>query len=159
MPTNYTNTNPYLQTTKDTVPASTAGTGTITTATGTPTLIKMATGTTAQFRIGAFIYIAAQSEVRRVVDITETNAFVIDKAFTTPLAASAYAYIPAESRVKDLAISVTVAAALINGQSWPVGATYNPSKANLQLSNRTGFVEPVVLDATGGSTCLVSTLR
>ncbi len=158
MATEYTNDQPYLQTTKDTVPASTAGTGTITTASGTGTFIKMTTGTTAQFTIGAYIYIAAQSEIRRITDITETNQFTIDKAFTTPLAASAYAYIPATSRVKELGISITGAAALINGASFPVGFTYNPSKANNMKSNRFGFVEPVVLDATG-STCLVSTLR
>jgi hypothetical protein len=154
-----TNTNPYTQTTKETVPVSTAGTGTITTSGTVKTQIQ-GSGTvfTTQLQLGGWIYIAAQSQVRRIVDIASDTSLTIDQAFTVDLAASAFRFILRTDNVRELAISVTGGPALINGASIPVGITYNPSKANLLLNNKFGFVDPVVLDATG-STCVVSTLK
>lgn len=71
----------YVQSTKDTVPASATVTGKISTI-GTK-VIGDGTLFTTQFQIFDFVYVAGQSEVRKVVNIVSDTEMTIDIPFTS----------------------------------------------------------------------------
>jgi len=142
----------YYSNVHNTAPASSVKTGTIETQ-GTAVL---GTGTKflTEIGVGGWIFVAAQSEIRKVVAIeSDTKAFM-DKPFTADLAAlsACVAVSYNDSKAVSIAVQVPAGAATdisIDGKTMPKGTSVSFSKDSRDISGRNDSVDPLIVNATG----------
>ena len=152
------NTTFYVQTTKDTVPASASVTGTIETV-GTKVI---GTGTlfTSQFQIFDCVYVAAKSEYRIVQNIVSDTEMTLDSAFTTDVAAGGTPKLVKRFQCTKITVdNIGAGLATIDGQTLGAGKSvvfekqpYGSSRAISDLLN------PILVDATA-SNCNITIVR
>lgn len=149
----------YNQDSKDTVPASIAVTGTIETV-GTKVI-----GTTTKFKteyqIGDFVYVAAKSDVRRVVNIISDTQMTLETAFGSDVAAGGTPKKVARQTCRVMKIwNGGGASATLDGQTLLNGTGVEFSKVGAFGSStaNTDFVDPVVLDAAA-SDCQINLVK
>lgn len=137
-------------TSKVTIPASVAISGTLTSV-GT---VVTGIGTDFQndVKLGDWIYDAAQNEIRQIKSISErTEVFHLTRAFSVDLAAIAAVRVP-ESDLQELSLSNDGAAAgAIDGNTFPSGKIATFDKKNTVNMGANRFIDPKVVDGTGTS--------
>lgn len=158
MATNYKNSFIESFQIKRTIPVNATKTGTLVTAgvkvIGTGTLF------TTEAKVGDWIYVAAQNELRRIVSISDNLSLTIDNAFTTPLAGGVFVLTP-KSDLKEITVIVGPGgAAVIDGVSVPASSTWTFDKTQRErTSGPNDFIDPIIVDATGGTTAYVVTVK
>lgn len=134
---------------------NTAGTSVATAAVnGVPTYTLF----TKQCVVGDFIYNATQSEVHKIVYISNDLSMQIQEAFGSDLANQALLISPCSPRPKEISILIPNgnAAGLIDGVSWAAGIAFDVSKDGQYNNGRDdGQPDPILLDMTG-TTAIVS---
>ena len=99
-----------------------------------------------------FIYDAAQSEVRKIVDYNG-NIGILDKAFTADLTGAAFVYVKGQDNgamPREISITNTgAAAALFNTENYPEGLTVTDSEIMIGVGSQLDRCYPVVFDAAG----------
>lgn len=152
------NTNFYVQTTKDTVPASASVTGTIETV-GTKVI---GTGTlfTTEFQIYDCLYVAAKSEYRIVMNIVSDTEMTLDAAFTSDVAGGGTPKLINRFKATKIEVeNVGLGTATIDGQNLASGTKACFEKQPYGASRAiTDFISPIVLDASS-SDCQVTIVR
>jgi len=136
--------------TKESVPTSTAGTGTIDTfglaivGTGTAFLTEMIAG--------SWLVDLAQDECRRVVRVdSDTKAF-LEKPFTADLTADTPSIIGKfKASPKEISLKIKPADADGELDGEVFSGVLTLSKSNADHSGRFDLIDPVVVDATGTS--------
>jgi len=153
------NTDYYAQTTKDTIPASTALTGTVTTSgiyvKGSSTLFKT------QLQKGSWIYDAAQNEVRKVVSVNGDSDIdaQITHAFSADLSAVALVVVKrTDLNIRELSFYADATDAKIEAITLKAGVSVNYGKTGDSKDNFKNFIDPVIVDATG-TTVYVTILK
>jgi len=139
------NANLYQLTSKDTVPASTTGTGTIevigTEVIGTGTKFKT------ELKENDFIVDFTQDEIRRVVRISDdTNAY-LDLPFTINISAGTTPKYVQQSRFTEVSWrNAGAAQAGVNGTLVQPGDAGSIRKTSKNQSDHAAFVDPTILD-------------
>jgi len=146
----------YVQTTKQTVPASASVTGTI------ETIAKKVIGTgtlfTTQFQPFDWLYVAAKSEFRQVVNIVSDTEMTLDAAFTTDVAATGTPLIVKRFQATKIEVlNVGAGTATIDGQNVITTQKAVTFEKQPWGSSRslTDFVDPILVDATA-SNCAIT---
>ena len=123
-----------------------------TNATITHTIISGAKG---QFtiRVGDYIFAKAAKEYRQIIGINEMKSdskhIVVDSPFTSPLAAIDLLIVPRTNKRQVSVANTGAANGEINGTPFLIGASRSVGVENNIPVNGLGFIDPVVLDATG----------
>lgn len=149
----------YTQATKDTVPASAAVTGTIETVgrkvIGTNTLF------TTEYQVNDWLYVAAQSAVRKVVSINSNTEMTLDVAFGSDVAAGGTPKRVPYQTCRFMKIHNSGGGtATIDGQNLITTTIAEFSKVGAFGSSTAlkDFIDPIVLDGTS-STCQVTIVK
>ena len=137
-----------VATDKRSVPANTAGTGTIVTfgksIVGTSTLFKT------EMKAGSYLVSETQGEICRVIRVDSDTIAFLETSFTSDLASAApsiikwFAANPVEINLKKVSGTPTLNGAIFTGE-------VKISKSSRDRSSRRDLVEPVILDASSGS--------
>ncbi len=135
-----------------TVPASTTGTGTITTL--GKAVIGVGTKFATEMPAGSWIFNSASSpqEVRRVVTVTSDVLAYLSEAFTADIASIAPKIIKQEdAKCVSIAVSIMAASAngVLDGKVFPAGASVAFSKDSRDSSSQRDLVDPLIVDASG----------
>jgi len=136
-----------IYTTKDTVPASTAGTGNVSTI-GT----QYTTVSDNQLQVGDWIYDAAQDEARKVVVVTDANNGNINKAFSADLSAVSLVIIKKnDAKISSISVSSPSGGAstiyeLDGGTSAALPASTSVNYTASDLGQE--FLNPISVDGT-----------
>lgn len=152
---NFKNTNVYKVTTKTTVPAPTAGTGTIVTAgisvKGTSTLFRSG----GELQKGAWIVSIGADELRQVVSVESDTLAILSNAFSSDITTST----PSIIKTTDLnikTISVGILSGLtdgeIDGVAFVNNTSYTFEKNGNSRDNFKSFIDPIIID--GDSTII-----
>ena len=160
MATNFKNTFYDYISGAQTVPVSANATGTISThgtaVIGTSTLFKT------DMPAGSWLTSISANEIRKVVSIESDTVAYLSEAFTVDLSAVAPNVIhKSELNIVAISISVPAAAAntcLVDGKTFPKGASLTFSKDGRSTSGVRDFVDPLVVSASA-STMLISICR
>jgi len=108
---------------------------------------------TKQCKVGDFLYNAAQTEIHKIVYISNDLSMQIQEAFGSVLANQAVIVVPFIPHPKEISVIIPTgsAAGLIDGVTWPVNTQYKASKLNQSMtSSGIGqFVDPIIIDGTG----------
>jgi len=142
-----------LSAAKDTIPLSSAQTGTVDSegiiVRGTATLFMT------ELKVGDYIFDAAQNEIRKVKAITDNTSLVLWNAFSVNMAAVALVTTPA-SRITSLSIGVppgsALAASIYNNAGTATTLRIGTAKSWSKTSENKGvntYVDPKIVDATG----------
>lgn len=147
------NTKFYTLASIDTVPASTAGTGVITSSgtfiTGVGTLFS------SEVRQNDFIFDAVTNkEVRRVLSVGSDTFLSIDQAFSAPIAGGAFRIVRSSLVFIGIACPTGVTAKIDNA-SVPAGTAVNWSATD-KRTTANPYLDPVVVEPTGSA--LITTL-
>lgn len=141
--------NIWTQTTQDSVPKATAGTGTITSVNNKQKIIGVGTSFLTEAQIGDYIYIKGQNEFAKIVSIESDTELSLFRKFTVDLAASAF-HITPRSGYHEVSVLVTGAAdAEIDGVAFSQDETYNAYKDNIGSFGGNKYTAPIDVDATG----------
>jgi hypothetical protein len=128
---------------------NTAGTSVATAAVnGVPTYTLF----TKQCMVGDFIYNATQSEVHKIVYISDDISMQIQEAFGSDLVAQALIVSPCVPRPKEISVLIPNGnpAGVVDGVTWPAGIAWTDSKTSQYNNGRDdGQIDPIVVDATG----------
>lgn len=158
---NYKNTKFSVLTGKQTVPASISATGTIVTSGITVT----GTGTKflSQMMAGSWIFSTTQNEIRKVVRVDSDLVAYIDKPFGSNVASTALLIIPeSDTHIVTMTLIATSGTPTIDGIAYGGALTSIPvitlTKEGRSTSSTRDFIDPVIVDATGGSMTVI-TLR
>jgi hypothetical protein len=158
---------------QDSVPRSSAGTGTLTTsATDNGGLHVVGVGTNFQrdyttgeenaseLTIGDWIYIKTQNEFAQVVNIVSDTELTLDTAFTTPLAGVSFDIVK-NSKLVMLSYAVdAVDTATVDGVVVPANTAVTFTKSSRTKSSGNPYIDPIDIDCTGNAnTVLVITLE
>jgi hypothetical protein len=136
---------PITQTTKDTFPASVAFTPTGTTI---GTFLKLSEDSTALIK-GDWIYDAAQSAARRVMNKRNDLEYDLEEAFASDLSTTVIKRVPkltTHNIMVSIAPSTATEAVIVNGQTLGVNASYTDRIPDEQASVGSRFVEVIVID-------------
>lgn len=154
MATNYKNTvYKYYNNTKNTFPAYATKTGTITIASGQKIAVGAGTAFTTELKVGGWLYIPAQNELRKITGIHTDTSLAIDYAFTSAVAAlTAVLYIE-PNNYKEISVAIPIGSGngVLDGETLPAGIGVSFSKAS-RGANQSGvedLVDPVIIDVTG----------
>lgn len=164
MATNYKNTNIEIITTKRPVPAVAYSTGTVTKGAsgvvGNTSLTFAGGASTATMVVGGWIYIAALTEVRRIVSKVDgsTTVLHIDYDFSGAVAASAYGYIPPSAILEIAWLVMSTGNAAIDGVTVPANSYGAFGKNSVTREARQDFINPVIFDGTT-TNIIVTTLK
>ena len=149
MATNLTNNqNGTLDNEVQTVPLSTAGTGTITTS-GIG-VVGSGTSFTTELSKGAWIF-NDTDEIRRVNYVESDTVAYLEDAFSSEFSADAFSYIKSnKSQCKSISVAVPLgeANATINGGDLVAGRPVTNEKTGNSNNGSRDFVNPVIIDAT-----------
>lgn len=108
---------------------------------------------TKQCMVGDFIYNAAQTEVHKIVFISNDLSMQIQEAFGSNLVNQSLIISPCVPRPKEIAILIPTgnAAGLIDGVSIPAGVSWDASKLsqNMTSTGLGNYIDSVIVDATG----------
>lgn len=139
--------NYYLITDKQSIPSNVAGTGTI----STHGLAIVGTGTAFQTELLAGSYLVVESawEIRRVVRVDSDTLAFLEVAFTTDIVATAPSII-SKAKANPVEIDLKTSDVILLDNSSFTGIL-NISKSSRDRSSRRDLLEPVMVDATGGS--------
>lgn len=142
----------YNQTSKDTVPASTALTGTITSAAASRELVGTGTAFISQVTKGDWIVDLTHNEIRRILNIpTDNTSLELESGFTNALS-SATLYFIKKTIIKYIGIVPDNVSVTIDGAAVPVANIfYNFDKGSRGAKDShspTDFVDPIIVDAT-----------
>ena len=137
---------------QDSVPSSSAGTGTITSVNNKMLIIGVGTAFSSEFRLGDYIYIKGQNDFREVVSIMNDTELIIDRPFDVNLSASAFDITPRVTH-KEHSITVDSGTVLLNNVQFSVksGVSEQMKDTDLNLKKLT----PVDVNATGGVAIVV----
>lgn len=145
----------YVVTTDTLVPAPTTLTGTVTSA--GKTLTGSGTLFTTELSSGAWVWNAAQHQVRRVLTVNSDTELILDSSFSAELSAAALNVVTAED-AKAMHIKITNTGGLattINNVAFASGASEEfGNKSNLS-GDGTKFVRPLHVDGAT-SNCTVN---
>jgi hypothetical protein len=110
--------------TNDTFPASAAGAGTISAVNGlNKKIVGVGTSFTTAARIGDWIYVATQSELRQIESIVNDLELTVSKGFPASFAGQSFAVTPKSTyRLISWAVISATANPEIDGVTVPVGA-------------------------------------
>ena len=130
--------------TQESIPKSSAGTGTITSNNNGEQIIGIGTLFTKECRLNDYIYIKGQNEFAKIVDIRSDTELYLYRPFTTPLAGSAFNVTPYSS-YHEISVYVDGASqVLIDNVPFSQYETY------VQKGRYKSFsTVPVDVDATG----------
>lgn len=134
---------------KRTVPAPTAGTGTITT-----NGVYFTTSAASQLQVGDWVVDESQDEVRRVVELNynePTTKGKLNAAFSSDLSALSLQYVAVEdiNGVYSISISADYGGdAEVNGVALKDGSTLNFSVPEGAAQSGVNPMEPLVVDGT-----------
>tara|TARA_R110002126_G_scaffold217897_2_gene363682 strand:+ start:400 stop:888 length:489 start_codon:yes stop_codon:yes gene_type:complete len=157
--TNYKNTKFSVITGKQTVPASTPATGTIDTS--GITVIGTGTEFLSEMMAGSWIYSSTLGEIRKVVRVDSDLVAYIDKAFGSDLASIALFIIPeSDTHIVTMTLIATGGTPTIDGIAYGGALTSIPvitlTKEGRSTSSTRDFIDPVIVDATGGSMTVIT---
>lgn len=146
--TNFKNTVYFVSSTKQTVPASANGTGTIITSgknvTGTGTSFKT------EMPVGSWLVDLSQDEVRKVLEVLSDTEAILDHAFSVDLSSAAPNIIPSKD-AKPVSIAIQIVSGsgngLIDGEVMYDGTSVSFSKDSRPQTNFNDSVDPLILDA------------
>lgn len=154
MATNYKNTvYKYYNNVKNTFPAYSTKTGTITIAAGQKSAVGAGTAFTTELQLGGWIYVPTLNEVRKITAIHSDTSFAIDYAFSGAVAAlTAVRYIE-PNNYKEISVAIPIGSGngVLDGETLPAGIGVSFSKAS-RGSNQSGvedLVDPIIIDVTG----------
>lgn len=144
------NTNNYKSlTSQDSIPLSTAGTGTITSVNNKRKIVGVGTLFTTEVEIDEYIYIIAQAEFRKVVSIESDTELTLDIKFTTDLTGSAYKITP-RPMYKEVSWEVTGAGnAAIDGVTFVQNDSGTIAGTTCGSFGQNIFVPPIDINAAG----------
>jgi hypothetical protein len=137
------------QNTKDTVPNSTAKTGTITTSGTTFTI-----SASGEVKEGDWIYDATQEEVRLVTRVNRSGQTgKIDSAFSSDLSAESLVIVERDAaKVVTMSISANQGSDTeVEGETLPSGESLHYSTTDEEAREGIMFVRPRVVDGTAGA--------
>lgn len=144
------NNQPIVLTSQDSIPLSSVGSGTISSAVGFGNhIIGVNTAFLSELSIDDWIYIKAQNELAKVKSIQSDTELHLYDEFTVPLAAESFDITPA-SRFTEISLLVSGGAnAKVDGKTLVPGTAITYSKASSAGSTRRQFVDPIDIDASG----------
>lgn len=146
---NYKNSEYAVLTTKDTFPRSATKTGTMSVT--AKQIVGNGTLFLTELHVGDWIFVTAQTEIRRVMEITDNTHATIDRAFTANIGAGAAVIVTPASQYCE--IGVVIPPALGNGQidgvAFYAGVPMTFSKASRDQSAQNDFVDPIIVDGIG----------
>lgn len=143
--------NIWTQTTQDSVPKATAGTGTITSVNNKQMIVGVGTLFTTEAQVGDYIYIKGQNEFAKIVSIESDTELQLYRKFTVDLAGAAF-HITPKSRYHEVSVLVTGAGSIeIDTVSFSQNEVYNAYKDNIGSFAGNKFVAPIDVDATGST--------
>ncbi len=156
MATNYKNTvYDYFSNEENTFPRSVAKTGTISITAGDKTVIGVGTLALTEFNIGDYVYILADSEIRKITSISSNTVFYIDRPFTNAVAAANLVVTP-QSEYCEIAVCIPSASAagVLDGNVLPPGIGITWGKTGRTTSGQRDLIDPIIIDATGTVACV-----
>ena len=141
----------------DTVPRSTVGTGTI--ITSGRTVSGAGTAFLSELKVGSWIFDATiNNEIRKVLSIGSDTICYIDEAFTVDIAV-AQAFNITSSALTFIGIGIPAAATgFIDNSAVTEKTSVNWGSADNQNFVANPFVDPVVVQPTGGNSFIITTL-
>jgi hypothetical protein len=155
----YKNTKFSVLTGKQTVPASITATGTFVTSGITVT----GTGTKflSEMMAGSWIFSTTQNEIRKVVRVDSDLVAYVDKPFTSNVASTALLIIPeSDTHIVTMTLIATAGTPTIDGIAYGGALTPIPvitlTKEGRSTSSTRDFIDPVIVDATGGSMTVIT---
>lgn len=148
----------YVQSTKDTVPASASVSGTI--ATVGEKVIGTNTKFTSEFQIYDCLYVAAKSQYRIVVNIVSDTEMTLNEGFTTDVTAGGTPKIVKRFQTTKIAVeNVGAGTATIDGQNLTASKSVvfekQPYGSSRAISD---FLNPILVDATS-SNCNITIVK
>lgn len=131
-----------ITTNEDTVPASSALTGTWTAAANSKRLLGASTTALSQIKIGQFIFDDANNEIRKVQDVQDNTNVILEKGFSNALSGATLKVVPMTSRqISVLAVGdVTIIDKYDNSTLLADKDAITPHK------DTRGYVEPFIVD-------------
>ena len=133
---------------KDTLPRSTVATGTISAVNGlNKKIVGVGTAFTTEFRIGDWVYVPTEDELRKVEFIVNDTELTVSEGFTNAFSGVAFNITP-KSTFRLLSWSCISGSAVVDGVAVSPGES--DSKTDIQGSAYAGLPDPVLIDATGG---------
>lgn len=140
---------------KRSIPFNSSGTGTI--ATHGIAIVGTGTAFTTEMRAGSYLVNLAQDEVRRVYRVDSDTLAFLEVAFTSDISAGTTPEIIAahQAKVKEISLKTSDT---IQVDGAPFTGIITWSKTGNDRSARPDLVEPIIVDATGGS-CDVSIIN
>ena len=119
---------------QDSVPRSSAGSGTITSV-NNGMILGAATAFKSEANIDDFIYIKAQNDFRKIDSIISDTEIILDRPFTTPLAASAFDITPASKFTEISGLVSGAGDTKLDGNTLAVDEDFSFNKAGKVLFN------------------------
>ncbi len=144
------NNQPIVLAGQDSIPLSSVGAGTISSAVGFPNhIIGDSTAFLSELAIDDWIYIKAQNAFARVESIQSDEELHLDEGFAVPLAGANFDITPA-SRFTEISFLVTGSSNVtVDGITYTPDTSQNFSKASSAGSHRRQFVDPIDINASG----------
>jgi len=142
-------------TTKVTVPSSTASSVTLNVTSGKNTFVMSAADS--NFKRGAWIYDATNSELYKIKEMTSTTSGIIVGTFNDTSATLAVDIITAEdAKVKKIYLAMADAVTIIDGTNVPADYTINDEVSDDEQDVGGDFVEPFIVDAASNSSSVLA---
>lgn len=136
----------YVQTTDDTVPASTAGTGTYVSS-GT-----RVTGTGTNFTLlepNDYIVSTTEKLVRRVQRVLSDTSLILDEAFPNNVSGDAFKYIKwRNAKITDLSVGAGTSGTSVDGQALAAGDSVNRQVSEQDKFEGGTFLTPVFVEGS-----------
>lgn len=137
-----------LSNTRDTEPASSSLTGTVTMTAGNKTVVGVGTAFTTEVPGGSWLYYSADNEIRRVASVFSDTILTLTDGFTNAYAGATFRRIPKKDcdRKEISWLVISGATALVDGVQVPINVGNTETTTGRERESARDFVDPVAFD-------------